>query len=226
MRDTGGQLGPPQRGEETRQRLIAVALDVFGKHGFEGTSTRMLAERAGVNLAAIPYYFGGKQGLYLAVAEHLAGRLEERMGPVAKDAKEALENGISRKRARDMLQQMLDAFAAMIVGCDEAESWARFIMREQMDPTAAFDVLYGRIMGPVHAACAALVGRLLDEPSEAPETLIRTFALLGQILIFRVARAAVLRRLGWKRVHEEELRQLRAVIRQHVDAITGQRAGQ
>ena len=44
-----------QRRDDSRQRLIEAALDVFGLYGFEGASTRLLAERANVNLAAIPY---------------------------------------------------------------------------------------------------------------------------------------------------------------------------
>ena len=49
------------RGEDTRQRLIEAALKIFGESGFEGASTRMLADAAGANLAAIPYHFGSKE---------------------------------------------------------------------------------------------------------------------------------------------------------------------
>src|SRR5579862_9588675 len=52
---------------DLRLRLLEAAIDVFGRHGFDGASTRMLAKAAGVNLQAIPYHFGGKEGLYLAV---------------------------------------------------------------------------------------------------------------------------------------------------------------
>ena len=50
------------RGDETRSRIIAAALDVFGTHGFGGASTRMLAESAGVTLPALQYYFASKEG--------------------------------------------------------------------------------------------------------------------------------------------------------------------
>ena len=59
----------PNRAEITREKLLSAALDVFGRYGFDGTSTRQLSEAAGVNLQAIPYYFGSKEGLYLAVLE-------------------------------------------------------------------------------------------------------------------------------------------------------------
>src|SRR4051812_37372769 len=57
------------RGAETRARLIAAALEVFGHKGFDGASTREIADAAGANLAAIVYHFGSKEALYHAVAE-------------------------------------------------------------------------------------------------------------------------------------------------------------
>lgn len=56
------------RGDVTREKLLSASVDVFGRYGFDGATTRMLADAAGVNLQAIPYYFGGKEGLYIATA--------------------------------------------------------------------------------------------------------------------------------------------------------------
>ena len=58
----------PQRsdGAESRQRLLHAALALFAEKGFAKTSTREIAQAAGVNIAAISYYFGDKAGLYRA----------------------------------------------------------------------------------------------------------------------------------------------------------------
>jgi AcrR family transcriptional regulator len=45
---------PQQRSVETRERLVDAALLVFADHGFAGASTREIARRAGVALAALP----------------------------------------------------------------------------------------------------------------------------------------------------------------------------
>ncbi len=71
------------RGAETRQRLIEAALDVFGRQGFEGASTREIAKEANANLAAIVYHFGSKEALHVAVAEYMVGRVSELVGPRA-----------------------------------------------------------------------------------------------------------------------------------------------
>jgi len=55
--------GTDPRGEDTRRRILETAIEVFAREGYEGTSTRELAAAAGVNLPAIQYYFGSKEGL-------------------------------------------------------------------------------------------------------------------------------------------------------------------
>jgi len=55
------------KGQATRDRLIEAARDVLVAHGHAGTSTRAVADAAGVNLSQVHYHFGGRQGLLLEV---------------------------------------------------------------------------------------------------------------------------------------------------------------
>ena len=57
---------PRSDGIEARTRLLHTALKLFSEKGFARTSTREIAQAAGVNIAAIHYYFGDKTGLYSA----------------------------------------------------------------------------------------------------------------------------------------------------------------
>jgi TetR/AcrR family transcriptional regulator len=50
--------------ERARQRLLDAAAEEFGAKGFGGARVRDIAERAGLNMQLISYYFGGKAGLY------------------------------------------------------------------------------------------------------------------------------------------------------------------
>jgi AcrR family transcriptional regulator len=54
-----------------RERIIAAALDIFSQHGFEAATLRDITERAGVNLAAVSYYFGSKDMLVRQTLERL-----------------------------------------------------------------------------------------------------------------------------------------------------------
>ena len=95
--------------DEPRQRLIEAGLDLFGKYSFDGASTRMLAERAEVNLAAIKYYFGGKEGLYLAVADEIVEQVDGLLGPQLAKIRLVLQReSVSRERSFNLLCELLE----------------------------------------------------------------------------------------------------------------------
>lgn len=60
--------------EDRRLQLIEVSQELFAARGFEGTTTRELAERAGVNEALIFRHFPTKEELYWAVLDHMISR--------------------------------------------------------------------------------------------------------------------------------------------------------
>ncbi|TGA99237.1 TetR/AcrR family transcriptional regulator [Sporolactobacillus shoreae] len=53
----------PGSGRKSKEAVIHSALKLFNMSGYDGTSVRAIAKDAGVNLALVSYYFGGKQGL-------------------------------------------------------------------------------------------------------------------------------------------------------------------
>src|SRR3954463_2442137 len=55
--------------EDTRERLIRAAAQLFAEKGFEGASVKELAQEAGVNVSLVSYHFGGKEGLFKACLE-------------------------------------------------------------------------------------------------------------------------------------------------------------
>ncbi len=59
--------GRALKGAATRDRIIEAAREVLVTHGHAGTSTRAVADEAGVNLSQVHYHFGGRQGLLVEV---------------------------------------------------------------------------------------------------------------------------------------------------------------
>ena len=68
---------PQQRSLDTRERLVEAALHLFAAHGFQGATTREIARRADVALAALPYHFTTKEALWKAAADRIFGQLGE-----------------------------------------------------------------------------------------------------------------------------------------------------
>jgi AcrR family transcriptional regulator len=54
---------------DKKDHILDVAEKIFSELGYDGASTRTISGEAGVNMAMLNYYFGSKEGLYLAVFE-------------------------------------------------------------------------------------------------------------------------------------------------------------
>ncbi|HVB88802.1 MAG TPA: CerR family C-terminal domain-containing protein [Beijerinckiaceae bacterium] len=201
------------RGDETKRRIVETALDVFGASGFDSASTRTIAKRAGVNLPALQYYFGGKEGLYLACAHHIADVVGERLNLLAERIEAALaEPAPSKADLLALLRSLIDASAERLVGVPDSENWVLFMVREQAHPTAAFDIVYERILKRLVQVCARLLGLILEEPADATATLVRAIAIVSQFLFFVRAREAALRLLGWPDFEGDRLAQIKQIL--------------
>jgi AcrR family transcriptional regulator len=204
------------RGTETRARLIEAAIDVFGRHGYEGATTRQIAKAADANLAAIVYHFGSKEALYLAVAEQLVGQINERIGPVLAFVEASFPERPAQALA--LLKQMLGAFVDVVLGNPEAARWARIIVRELLDPTEAFDIIYG-FTGRAHGLVTRLVAVASGADPDAMETKLRAFTVIGQGIVFRVANAMVLRRIARDELGPAEREAIKRILATNVDAM-------
>ena len=66
--------------DATRERILAAALDLFSERSFEGASTRLIAERAGVQQPLLGYHFGNKEELWRATVGQLFEDLTAALG--------------------------------------------------------------------------------------------------------------------------------------------------
>lgn len=70
---------PASSAGETRQRIIAVATQLFSDLGYGVTTNKDVALRAGISTGALYYYFESKLDMYMAVFHELQARIDERM---------------------------------------------------------------------------------------------------------------------------------------------------
>ena len=195
------------RGDQTRCRLLDTAVDIFADSAYDSVRTRTLADAAGVNQAAIPYYFGGKEGLYLAVAQRIAERLGGKIKALVELAEPLLDDAAtaSDEALELALRRLIANFARAIIGQPEPRASVAIILREQQQPTKAFDLLYGQAMEPLHRAVTALVARLDKVDDDSAEAILHAHALLGQVLGFIAGQTTLLRRLGQQRLESEQI---------------------
>ena len=110
------------RSEKTREALIEAGLFCFSERWFDGTSLRMVAERAGKNTSLIAHHFGNKEGLYLAVFQDMLAQHAHVWfkGPVveAEELRKAHERAVALLRSliRRMAEKMHRDFEGLFDG--------------------------------------------------------------------------------------------------------------
>ncbi len=173
------------RGEDTRRRILEAALDIFAAEGYEGASTRQLAERAGVNLPAIQYYFGSKEGLYRAVIGDIVDQTEARMAPLAPKVSAAIaDRDAQPEELLELLCAMMESFVVLVTSGPQIDSKRLLFARAEVERTAGLDTLHESGMRHMFQPCLGLISRLFDKPTDDPEMVFRTLALLGQVIMF------------------------------------------
>ena len=179
---------PNERAAETREQLIRAGLVLFSRQGLEGVRTRQLAEHAGVNQSAIPYHFGGKDGVYAAVLERTAESIAGRLGLPRPSV-------TSPVAAEEALRNLMQDFVSALLDSDASAAHSLLLVREQLQPTGTFDTIHLLLFRPLHETVTRLVAALRGEQPELEENTLRAHAILGQAIAFAVAREALLRRL-------------------------------
>ncbi|TBW36928.1 DUF1956 domain-containing protein [Siculibacillus lacustris] len=208
---------PPSPGEGTRGQLLRAGLDLFGRQGFDGTSIRDIARAAGANVAGIAYHFGGKTGLHRACAELIAATLGGFFA-LADTASDGPDEALDPDAALARFTAIGGGFARFLLARPEAEAIARFMVREQMDPSPTFTIIYEALIRPRHERMCRLWGRAVGADPASETVILTVSAILGQIMFFRVGRATALRRLAWDTIDADRVERILAVVRTTIDA--------
>ena len=213
------QLSPA---DQTRAALVRAALKLFGRQGFDGTSTREIAALAKANIGSIAYHFGGKEGLRAACANYIV----ETIGGIAGAAlAEGPGEVHGAEAARARLNVVLEAMVGFIVARPEAGEVVQFVLRELSQPSEALDIIYEGVFEPVHQRLCRIWAEASGEDAESDRTRITVFTLIGQVIYFRIARAAVMRRMGWDHVGPSEAGAIISVVKGNIEAIIAARRG-
>lgn len=129
---------------DTKKKILDCAEALFAPHGFRGTSLRRITSAAGVNLAAVHYHFGSKDGLIEAV-------FKRRMEPLNAERIKALHE--LRSRAGYGVEQVVRAFVEPTVRFSEQDQGSRnfvaLIGRALIEPDEGLRQMFYRLVAPL-----------------------------------------------------------------------------
>lgn len=158
--------------EQTRERLIEAAREVFSEHGFQGATVREICRRAGANVAAVNYHFGSKDGL---LAEALNFNQLKAMQAA---------NLAAASCAAQRLRLFIRDFMLMLLDENSASRQCRMMARELADPTPALDKIAHEAIAPLHEHLGALVDAISGGALNDAERRRFVFSILGQCTFY------------------------------------------
>ena len=160
---------------------MTAALRLFSEKGFAKTSTRAIAQAAGVNIAMISYYFGDKAGLYRAMfSEPMAG--PEQDHSVFAQAHFTL---------RQSLGGLIGSFLAPMKQGELVQQCMRLHFREMLEPTGVWAHEIDQNIKPAHAALLALLARHLGVKTPDDDLHRLAFSIAGLAMHLYMARDVV-----------------------------------
>lgn len=164
--------------DDTQQRLLEAAGQIFAEKGFRGATVREICQQAGANCAAVNYYFRDKEKLYHAALHHAfqckGKHLPMPVWPDGTPPQQKLRDFIG-----GVLNQMLDA---------HAQPWQmQLLVRELSQPTAVGVELVREFIRPVYEALWSILREMLPSISEERLHLI-SISIVGQCFYLRVGR--------------------------------------
>ena len=161
----------------TRDRLLKAGREVFAERGVKEATVREICARAGANVAAVNYYFGGKEKLFIAVLADYLHSAQERyptnMG-LAPDAP-----------AFDRLRAYIRSLLLKLAGDGDPlyERLGQLFTAEMIEPSEHFGAVADRYLMPQHMVLLGIVGELMPGADERTVHLCAA-GVLGHCVLF------------------------------------------
>ncbi len=167
---------------EPRDRILAAACEVFATKGFKDATVRAICDLAGVNLAAINYYFGDKERLYIESIKQAHRQRGERF-PLPQWAEPTPPRDKLRSFVSNLLHRMLD---------DSGDAYhMQLMMREMLQPTAACAELVRDFIRPHFELLLSLLDEIVPVETTLARRKLIALSIVGQCLHHRITRPVI-----------------------------------
>lgn len=166
---------------DSRDKILHAAGPVFAEKGYKPSTVREICQIAEVNVAAVNYYFGDKESLYIETVKHSTRSLA---------AKVPLPNWPEGAAPEIRLRGMIRTLLTRVLS--DAAPWEQqLMMREVLHPTAACRAMAEEYFRPHFELLLGILNQLL--PADTPDHKRRQigFSVVGQCVHYRVAAGVV-----------------------------------
>jgi AcrR family transcriptional regulator len=168
---------------ETRTRILEAAASIFAEHGFAATTIRMICGLAQVNLAAVNYHFGNKEGLYSETIRYVRRRAYDRYPTTYGLSPDATEE--------EKLLAFIRSFL-LRTSCDERNlEFGTLVMREMVEPTSALDMMVDEGIRSLFGQLVDIVRSLMGTAVTEETVLACARSIISQCLFYLFSRSVI-----------------------------------
>jgi AcrR family transcriptional regulator len=169
---------PPTPSGEARDRILLAAGREFAERGYEAATVRDICLAAGVNGAAVNYYFGDKKRLYIESVKH-AHRERVRQVPEPDWA----PGTPAEIKLRDFVGNMLER----MLGLGQPPWQVQLMLREVLQPTEACRELVEDYFRPHFQLLVSILDELTGGRLDGPTLRRAALSVIGQCFLYRAA---------------------------------------
>jgi AcrR family transcriptional regulator len=159
-------------------RIVDAAGELFAERGFDGTTVRDICQAADANVAAVNYYFGDKQRLYVEAVVRAHRRRMERV---------KLPEWSADTPPEQKLGDFIKTFIRRVRSGPDDTWHTRLIMREIGNPSAACAELVQSSIRPQFEILLSILVELLPEETDQEKLRLTAFSIVGQCLFYHFA---------------------------------------
>lgn len=199
-----------------KKRLLEKSLKVFAAYGYDGTTTRMIANAANANIASISYYYGGKEGLYKCALEHIASEIAAINDPIHRIASSSLDFA-NKDAAKHILNMLVSAIVESSLK-EDMEIFTMILAKELTKPSAYFNIVFEQVTSKTLSLikkCIAILSPNLTEK----EALLLAQNLMSCGMILRTHKHNILKLLDQTSLDSNIIENQKNILKSMVNAI-------
>lgn len=193
---------------ETRGKLLDTAAVVFAEHGFAATTIRMISERAKVNVAAVNYHFGSKEGLYHEVLRYVRRCAYEKY-----PTNYGLTEGAPPE---ERLFAFVRSFLLRTFSEELNLGFSTLMVREMVEPTSALDMIVDEGIRTLFEQLVEIVQALMGDAVDKELVQACSRSAISQCCFYLFGRSVISRMAPEQRFGPEDIDK----ISRHITAFT------
>lgn len=161
-------------GKDTQEKLLQAASEVFATKGYRDTTVAEISRRAGCNLAAVNYHFGGKDALYVEVWKSAFAESIRVYPP---------DGGLpAEASAEDKLAALIRSHVHRILDGGKLGHAGKILFQEVTHPTDAITQVWHDAILPARQRVQSIMAKLLGPGAEQEDIVFCEMSVINQCM--------------------------------------------